>query len=325
MAGNAVFARIVAVMTVLMGMIGSSLEASGQAVHVVFVGVIGDEGSSPGQFLEPSGVAVDPAGQVYVVDTGNHRVQQFDANGRSLRYIGGFGFDAQQFNQPADLAATGLDVYVADTQNRRIQRLDRHLNFLATLAAGLAGPDQTVQPFGFPRSVAVSSIGDLYITDAENEEVVKLSLAGRLETRFGGFSHGPGRLRTPAGLTISRSGEVYVADTGNNRIAVFDTFGGFLRELGAKDLAAPEGVDVDHEGRVYVADTGHDRVVIFSTRGERLLVFGTRGTGLGSFRAPRDVAFSRPGTLYVVDTGNHRVQKFEVKVSQESLELDQSN
>lgn len=317
------FVSLIAVAAAVIGLLGGSRDGYGQMVQLTFAGVIGREGTGAGQLLEPAGIAVDPAGHVYVADTGNHRVLQFDANGRYLSHTGGFGFNAQQFNQPTDLAATGLDVYVADAQNRRVQRFDRHLNFISTLAistlaAGLATPDQAAQPLGFPRGIAVSPTGEVYITDAENEEVVKMSTAGQAEVRFGGFSDGPGRLRNPAGLAVSRSGEVYVADMGNNRIAVFDRFGGFLREMGNKNLAVPEGVDVDDQGRVYIADTGHDRVIVLSGRGDLLLAFGVWGTGLGSFHAPRDVAVDRTGMLYVVDTGNHRVQKFAVRASQEA-------
>jgi DNA-binding beta-propeller fold protein YncE len=279
-----------------------------QTLRITFEGIIGHEGVADGAFLHPFSVSVDPAGRLYVADTGNHRVQMFEENGAFIRQAGGFGLQAQQLNQPMSVDATGLDVYVADTQNRRIHRFDRALNYLGTLA-----DRPEAGAFGFPRGMAVSALGDIYIVDSENEEVLRMGTAGRVETRFGGFSHGEGRLRQPAGIAVDRNGRVYVADTGHHRIAVYDAFGGFLREIGVQVLNAPEGVDVDDKGRLYVADTGHHRIAVFSGGGELLGVFGAEGSGPGSFRSPRDMAVAWGGLLYVADTGNHRVQKLKVE------------
>lgn len=292
--------------------LGMSGMTPAQTIHLTFDAVIGGAGQDIGQMTEPSGVAVDPAGNVYVADTGNHRVQQFDPHGRYIRHTGGFGTGRQQFNQPADLAATGLDVFVADTQNRRIHRFDRQLNFLGAVPNEPGLIHASDETFGFPRGIAVSPLGDVYVTDGEEEEVVKINTVGRIERRFGGFSYGQGRLHAPTGLAVDRSGRIYVADTGNDRIVVFDAFGGFVRESGRNTLSAPEGVEVDATGRVFVADTGNDRVVVLSPSGETLLTFGARGSGAGSFRNPRDLAVDQNGRLYVADTGNHRIQTFVI-------------
>lgn len=291
-------------------------QAAAQPIRFTFVGIIGGAGVGVGQVMTPSSVTVDPAGNVYVADTGNNRIQQYTMNGQYIRSLGGFGFNAQQFNQPMDVVATGLDVYVADTQNRRIQRFDRRMNFLGALSSA-SGQDDIENTFGFPRGIALSGIGDIYFTDIENEEVVKMNTSGRIEVRFGGFSDGRGRLRSPAGIAVDRTGRIYVADTGNDRVAVFDAFGGYLRAVGADSLRAPEGVEVDDEGRIYVADTGNDRIAVFAPDGKRLFVFGVSGTGPGSFQKPRDVAIGQDGAVYVADTGNHRIQKFEARTVEE--------
>lgn len=278
-----------------------------QEYVVTFQGVIGREGVGAGEFLSPTGLSFDPAGNLYVADTGNHRIQQLTQQGEYVTIYGGFGFDRGQLNQPTAVAATGLDVYVADMQNRRVQRLDRQLNFL-----GLLPEDQNEALFGFPRGVAVSKIGDIYVVDAENEEVVKLNTSGQLEIRFGGFSYEDGRLSSPAGIAVGPAGKIYVADTGNDRIAVFDAFGGYLSEISG-DLTAPEGIAVDRAGWTYVADTGRHGFVVFSKSGRPLLRFGTQGAGPGSFSEPRGIAVGMNGMIYIADTGNHRIQRFRMQ------------
>ncbi|MEE2709119.1 MAG: NHL repeat-containing protein [Gemmatimonadota bacterium] len=303
------------VILLLVDILPSSLWA--QTLSLKFDGVIGREGIGVGQLMNPSAVAIDPAGNLYIVDAGNNRVQLFDQHGRYVRHIGGFGFGSGQFNRPQGLAATGLDVFVADTQNRRIQRLDRRLNFLGTLPGELDVQDDPIDAFGFPSGIAVSNIGDIYITDAENEEIVKMNTSGAVEVRFGGFNDGRGRLREPGDIAIGRSGLIYVADTGNGRIVVFDAFGGFLRTIGADSLRTPRGITLDRQGRIYLADTGNHRTVVFSNKGGLLLRFGTEGSGAGSFLRPQDIEIDTENAVYIVDTGNHRIQKFTLREIEE--------
>lgn len=217
---------------------------SAQQPRVSFEGTIGGEGVGLGEFIQPSSVSVDPAGDLYVADTGNHRIEWFDPDGLFVAQMGGFGFETGQLNQPMAVDATGLNVYVADTLNRRVLRLDRQLNTLGAIK------DLDETPFGLIRGVAVSGLGDLYLVDSENEEVLKVNTSRRVELRFGGFSHGAGQLRKPSGIVLDRQGRVHVADTGNNRIAVYDPFGAFVRAVGTGMLSQPEGVDVDDSGRI---------------------------------------------------------------------------
>jgi DNA-binding beta-propeller fold protein YncE len=154
--------------------------------------------------------------------------------------------------------------------------------------------------------------GELYISDEENEQVLIVTSFGELERSFGGFTSAADRLRTPAGLTIGRGSAVFVADTGNDRIARYDAFGSFLGSIGQGLLEGPKGVATDGQGYLYVADTGHDRICIFSSQGELLFSLGAAGTGYGSFHLPIDLAVSGTDLLCVLDSGNGRVQIFQI-------------
>ncbi len=276
-----------------------------------FVQAFGGPGGGPGQFLNPQGISVDPAGNVYVADTGNHRVQKLDSQGRYLAEIGGFGWEQSQFNRPTGLSAReGLNIYVVDSENKRVQRFDRSLNYLSSIP--VSPEEEERMALGFLQGIEVASSGELYLTDMDNERVVKMTSFGQLERFFGGFDSGAERLRAPAGLTVAPGHVVCVADMGNDRIAVFDAFGGFLGSLGDGLLKRPQGLEVDGRGYLFVADTGHDRICVFSPRGELLLTYGAEGTGIGSFRSPADLAVSGTGRVFVLDTENERVQVFEI-------------
>ena len=275
-----------------------------------FVMEFGEPGVGPGQFKNPSGIAVAQAGDIYVADTDNDRVQRFSPRGIFLDQVGGFGRGDAQFNRPVGVAAGfGLEVYVADSRNRRISIFTQGLRL-----AGIVGGEGAIRPaleFGFLGGVAVSRSGQVYVTDAEGNQVVKITHFDRVGRGFGGIGYGSGELARPAGLAVAEDGKVYVADQENDRIVAFDAFGGLVAAWGEEVLKSPAGVAVAPHGTVVVADTGRHRVVFFDGRRHQVIgEMGRAGDGPMAFDAPKGVAVDLDGYLYVLDSGNGRVQKF---------------
>ncbi len=128
---------------------------------------------------------------------------------------------------------------------------------------------------------------------------------------FGELGSGPGQLSEPRGVAADSRGNLYVADTKNSRIAVFDGTGAFLRAIGSRgngdgQLNEACGVAVGPDGILYVADTWNHRVARFDANGQWLGAWVPEP----GFFGPRAVVFSR-GSLYVTDTGNKRVVRFD--------------
>jgi DNA-binding beta-propeller fold protein YncE len=273
----------------------------------------GEPGVGPGQFRNPSGIAVAQAGDIYVADTDNDRVQRFSPRGVFLDQVGGFGRGDAQFNRPVGVAAGfGLEVYVADSRNRRVSIFTQGLRL-----AGIVGGEGAVRPaleFGFLGGVAVSRSGQVYVTDAEGNQAVRITHFDRVERGFGGIGYGGGELARPAGLAVAEDGKLYVADQGNDRVVAFDAFGGLIAALGEDILKSPAGVAVAPHGTVVVADAGHHRVVFFDGKRRQVIgEMGRAGDGPTAFDAPKGVAVDLDGYLYVLDSGNGRVQKFQMR------------
>jgi tripartite motif-containing protein 71 len=176
----------------------------------------------------------------------------------------------------------------------------------------------------WPSGIDLDSFsGDVYIVDTGNNRIKVFSNNGTFITEWGGYGGRAdnGTLRFPRGIAVnswSFSGDVYVADTGNNRIQVFSSNGTFLTRWGGYGgavengtLRFPQGIAIDPStGNVYVADTGNNRIQVFSSNGTFLTRWGGYGTINGTLRTPTDITIDQQGNVYVADTGNNRIQVF---------------
>lgn len=169
---------------------------------------------------------------------------------------------------------------------------------LAELAQGLSEPhDAEFSPDGRL----------IYLTDMSSSRVrvldaMTLKLLG---------SFGAGELRRPHDAKFDRAGRLLVADTGNDRIAIYEVQGARARLVGEmKGLSGPEGVAVTADGRVLVTNTGAGTLAVLRD-GKLERTLGRRGRGPGEFLRPHDVEVSADGSVYVVDSGNDRVQIFD--------------
>jgi tripartite motif-containing protein 71 len=281
-----------------------------KTLQVKFLFSFGKRGEKPGEFSFPAGISSDPNGNIYVADTGNNRIQKFDAKGKLLTFIGGFGWKSEQFQQPIDLTATnGLDIFVADYENERIERYDKDLNWIQSIYAN-PGLEERLR-FGFPRSVSVSIHGDLFIVDGENKRVLKFNTQRQPEMSFGDYDWGEGALTEPARLFVSKQDKIYVTDPGAERIVLYDYYGNFLGFLGEKLLNKPHGICVDQQGWIFVTDRSKNQILVFDSKGELLLTCGAPGDKFGAFNNPSDITVVR-NLFYVADTDNHRIQVFEI-------------
>lgn len=290
----------------------------------------GGLGSGNGQFRAPQGVAVDAAGNIYVADTQNDRVQVFDSSGAFVRKFGTPGSVAGKLNGPRGLGIdTAGNVYVADSDNNRISVFDSAGGFITTFGTLGSGPGN----LDFPVDAAVYG-GEVFVADANNDRISVFSTSGTFLRTIG-----EGALTDASSVEIDAVGNVFVTDSFKPRVAVFDTSGNLTGEFGTFGstngrFRQPYSLALDGTGNIYVFDI-YDYRVLHWAAGATTVTINKASSQAGTVTGGDitfDVAFSGPvigfdasdidlsgstasgGTVTsVVDSGDHR--HFTVTVS----------
>ena len=239
---------------------------SNHCVHICdasneLIKIIGDKGSGKDQFNHPVGVTFDSEGCLYVSEYGNHRVQKFDANFKYMLQFGDEGEDGGQLNHPMGIIAYKDKVYVADSANSRIAVFYTHGEFCCNIVGG---------DLRDPLDIAINTTNkQLLVTDSAC--CIRIySLDGKYINRFSALGADRGLLNHPAGLAIDSNGFVFVADTYNHRVCVFDNNGMFIHSFGScgrneGQFNRPCGIAFSNNGNLHISDYGNQRVVIFPT------------------------------------------------------------
>jgi tripartite motif-containing protein 71 len=297
--GSVVLVLVALVCTLLI-----SIVSAAYAADLEYVG-------SWGTFNGPRGIDRDAAGNLYVADMDNHRVQKLDSSGNVLASWGSLGSGPAQLNSPRDVALDSAgNIYVADYNNHRVVKLSPTGTYLSQLGTGSAGTADGV--FNSPVAVAVDSAGDVYVADYLNHRIQKFSGSGTFISKWGGTipvttSSADGRFHFPRDIVVGPEG-VYVPEHGNHRVQQFTTSGVFVRKWGTLGSAvgqfdSPRGVAIGPGGNVFIADFNNNRVQEFTSSG----VFVSQ-IGAGAFNGPVALVFGPEGQMYVVDQNANRVQ-----------------
>jgi len=311
-------------------------------------GAIGADNGNTGvaSFSNLMGLAIDSAGNIYVADSRNNLIRKVSADGTVTTFAGsgkqgsvdGKG-SAASFFFPAALAvnAHGI-VYVADTQNNLIRKItpDGTVSTLAGRPTVLTKNNPgALERFDNPYGIAVDRLGNVFVADWDKDQIKEINPEGKVSLFAGtgerGLKDGPADSASfylPEGIAFDKTGNLYVADTYNNRIrkitpgGVVSTIAGKTRKGHANGKGEnasfwhPDGIAVDNGGNVYVADVENNKVRKISPAG---VVTDFAGTGLhgsengradkASFFRPFGLAIDKSGNLFVADYQNNVIRK----------------
>lgn len=289
----------------------------------------------------PFGVAVDAQGNILIADSANNRIREISAQGIIMTVAGsdhgagdgGPALSARMFGPSGVAIAPDGSVYIAEANNNRVRQVSTD-GIISTVASGLNSPN----------GLAFDATGALYIADTDASVIRKL-VNGSMTIVAGilGVSGNDGdneaatsaHLESPNAVVFDRAGNMYIADSGNNRVRIVDPggtihpFAGDARQglpgydgdggpASSAHLNYPRALAIDTHGNVYIADFFNDRVRMVSALNQTITTLagnGVRGgAGDGSpatqaqLALPTGLAFDNLGNLYIADSLNNRIR-----------------
>ncbi len=244
-----------------------------------------------GEFWQPTGMYVDTKGNLWVADSKNNRIQEFDAKGNFVADFGRAGAFQGGFNEPWGVALDqGGNIYVADTWNHRIEKYRSDFTFAGTWGQSSNTTTPTLYDMFGPRDILFAPDGTLWITDTGNKRLLHYSAAGEALGSYGSEGSGPGQFSEPVGLAMDAEGNIYVADTWNARIQKFtpdmQPAGEFPVDWTSRDVLSKPYLAVLKDGRILTTDPATGRLLLFQADGTaggrmaaaaRLAACGRRG------------------------------------------------
>ena len=268
---------------------------------------------APGtSFSSPSGIAIDPDGNVYVVDAGNSMVEKFDPAGKLLLSWGSEGTGNGQFVHPSGITVTKKYVFVADTGNARIQMFDNQGKFLYQWG----GYGNEEGQFHTPAGVAHDSFGNLLVADSDRNKIQIFNSQDVYTGAIRPVLTPGGNFTALNGISVDSRDDFYLSSP-DNRILKFSDAGDFMNFFGSGGSEQgrfnnPTAITTDSQDNFYVADTDNHRIQKFDSYGNFLLSWGTEGSQPGQFEQPVGLATDSSGNIYVVDKKNNSVEKFSL-------------
>ena len=276
--------------------------------------VWGRRGISEGRLQKPRAVTIDAQDRLYIVDM-TARIQVFDRDGNFIRT---WRTPSSENGRPVGLhMANDGNLLVADTHYFRMLVYTPEGELLEERTIGGECGNEPGQ-FNFVTDCVQDSAGNYYIAEyGPIDRVQKFTPDGEFVYEWGGHGRESDEFMRPQALAIDDRDHLWIADSCNHRICVYDATGSEPRlvkiwgQQGHEpgQMRYPYGLVLDGKGHVYISEYGNHRVQKFTLDGESLGCWGLPGRGEGELNSPWSLVIDSQGRLHVLDSLNHRVQR----------------
>lgn len=274
------------------------------------------------QLAQPYGLAVDSKGSLFVADTKVGAIFIFNTETKDVDLIKN-GTHAR-FGLITGLAIDDSDrVFVSDSTLRHVVIFSPQHKIEGVISAGISSPAglaiDNENRFLYVCDTDLDQVL-VYDADAPYKLIRKIGTSGKAHTLTE-----PGQFSRPTNAAVDADGNLYVTDTFNNRVEVFDADGNFIRTFGKNGdgpgyFARPKGIAIDGDGHVWVADTVQDRVQVFTSEGRLLLWFGGHGMLPGQFNAVQGITIDKHNRVFTSEQYPGRAQSFRYVTNEEAMQ-----
>lgn len=290
------------------------------------------------QFYLPYGITTDPAGNIYVADTGNNKIRKITSTGVVTTFAGSTqGFadgtgTAAKFFLPYGLTSDAAgNIYVADQNNYKIRKITPQ-GVVTTIAGTIKGDQDgsvATAKFDSPYALRLDATGNIYVSDNFINKIKKITPQGMVTTIAQNSQTWLDIFENPRGFAIDATGNIYVALWGTSVIGkitpagVISTFAGLANNKGFADgtgttarFNLPSDIVIDPQGNLYVTDQDNSKIRKITPDGTVTTLAGS-STGAPGYQDGTTALFHQPtamaadafGNLYIADSSNHKIRK----------------
>lgn len=251
---------------------------------------------------------------LYVTDNKNDQIQVFEKDGTPKFIFGKSGQKEGEFQYPYGITADSKNkIYVGDLYTGKISIFNTEGKFLKYFKTD-KGEDLPAKHPGGLRIVN----DKLYMTDINDGAVFIYDLKGKCLLNLPRQTYEGLEVMAPNGIYPDKNGNIYLSDTGNNRVLKLDSKGKWLLTINGSpngksnpELISQRGITLDKNGNVLIADKLSHRILSYTSNGKENYKVGSLGSGVENFSYPNNIFVKNDGTIYVVDSGNNRIMEFQ--------------
>ena len=253
--------------------------------------------------MEPSDIAVNELGEIYISDRGLNIILKLSQNLEILSYQGGIGNGPGDFNRPSGIDHdAAMNLYVADPGNQRIQILDRNLRPAKTLDAYFE-KDGSSRKYNLPEDVAIDFEGNIWVAD--DDRVLKINPFNELNLELSYSSIVGLDIGKAVSVAATGTGIIAIGDSGNRKIYVVSSYGNLISEFQTGPISSVtwEGKDI-----IWISSQEMGTISAYDIYGNRRFVFSDQNPG----SRPVSIAIDNQGEMIVVDRGLRKILRYEV-------------
>jgi DNA-binding beta-propeller fold protein YncE len=254
------------------------------------------------RFANPTGIAIDQDGNIYLASLSGKKVLKFTSVGR---FVLGVGSAEGKRIEPYGVSVNKQqEIFVTDFAGDRVVKFDAHGKFVFSIGSRGGGDGEFLGPEG----IALDEDGNIYVVDTGNSRIQKFDKEGNFIMKFGSFGDRPGQFDLPKGICVDKDGNIWVTESGGGRIQRFDSSGNFLSQLKPLERVEFCGIEVWRDN-VFVCDA-RGQVFRYNLKASNWHKIKSWDGGKVRFSTPQDICIGESGAIYVSDYSRHTVEIF---------------